>query len=364
MRKLMIHTSNTSYPVYVGAKALQELKGLFDGPLKETTKLFVIADEHVAHLHGKALKRALPATVPFEWLSVPQGESAKTFDCYKQCLTYALEKGLDRKSCILAFGGGAAGDLAGYVAASFMRGIRFVQIPTTILAHDSAVGGKVAINHPLGKNMIGHFHQPEAVVYDTRFLETLPEQEVRSGFAEVIKHALIADPSFLRELMEKITDFKQMNKGFLAYCLEKGIEIKGKVVKEDEREQGVRAFLNFGHTYGHALEAKIGYGHVTHGEAVAAGMFFALAASRMKQHLDFDLERFCRWITGLGYRLDLNNGHSFEELYELMKRDKKTIGRTIRFVLLQAVGQPVICEMNKSELQEVDQFVRREAAKW
>ncbi|MEK4028968.1 3-dehydroquinate synthase [Pseudobacillus sp. FSL P4-0506] len=362
MRELMIETPGQSYPVYVGEGALHQLTRLFAGPLKETTKLLIIADELVASFHGDTLKQALPPGLPYEWLTVPSGEQAKTFASFESCLTFALEKGLDRKSCILAFGGGATGDLAGYVAASYMRGIAFVQIPTTILAHDSAVGGKTAINHPLGKNMIGHFHQPAAVVFDTRFLQTLPEQQIRSGFAEIIKHALIADSAFLKELQIKVNSFKDLSSDFLAYCLEKGIQIKGEIVKEDVKEQGIRAYLNFGHTYGHALEARLGYGQITHGEAVAAGMVFALYASEKKVGLAFDLKKFMVWLKELGYPLDLNSELSFDELYKLMERDKKTIGESIRFVLLQEVGRPVIKEMNRSELEEADRFMREEAA--
>ncbi|OCA92755.1 3-dehydroquinate synthase [Pseudobacillus wudalianchiensis] len=362
MRELTIETPDQSYPVYVGEGALSKLTELFAGPLKGTTKLLVIADELVASLHSEALQQALPPQLSCEWLTVPNGEAAKTFSSFENCLTFALEKGLDRKSCILAFGGGATGDLAGYVAASYMRGISFIQIPTTILAHDSAVGGKTAINHPLGKNMIGHFHQPAAVVFDTRFLQTLPEQQVRSGFAEVIKHALIADPAFLAELKANVKSFKDLSADFLAYCLEKGIQIKGEIVGKDVKEQGVRAYLNFGHTYGHALEAKLGYGRITHGEAVAAGMVFALHVSERKAGLSFDLKEFIVWLKGLGYPLDLNNGLPFEELYTLMARDKKTIGETIRFVLLQEVGRPVMKEMSRQELEEADRFMREEAA--
>lgn len=361
MRELIIETPGQSYPVYVGEGALDKLAHLFSDSLKGTTKLLIIADELVASLHGDTLKQALPQ-LPYEWLTVPSGEKAKTFASFEKCLTFALEKGLDRKSCILAFGGGAAGDLAGYVAASYMRGIPFIQIPTTILAHDSAVGGKTAINHPLGKNMIGHFHQPAAVVFDTRFLRTLPQQQVRSGFAEVIKHALIADSAFLKELQTNVSSFEDLSADFLSYCLEKGIQIKGEIVRQDVKEQGIRAYLNFGHTYGHALEAKLGYGKVTHGEAVAAGMVFALHISERKAGLAFNLKGFITWLKQLGYPLDLNKELLFDELYALMARDKKTIGESIRFVLLEEVGRPVIKQMSRMELEEADRFIREEAA--
>ena len=192
----------------------------------------------------------------------------------------ALDFKLDRHSLILALGGGAVGDLSGFVAATFMRGIPFIQIPTTILAHDSAVGGKVAINHPAGKNMIGAFYQPEAVVYDIDFLKSLPEHEIRSGFAEVIKHGLIQDPSFYHWLKENILSIDMMiSDENLIHFLSRGVEIKSAIVEEDEKETGIRAYLNFGHTLGHAIEAELGYGKLTHGEAVVIGMLYALQLS-------------------------------------------------------------------------------------
>src|SRR6185312_13145009 len=192
---------------------------------------------------------------------VPSGEQAKQFPIYEACLTFALENGLDRKSCIIAFGGGAVGDLAGFVAATYMRGIAFLQVPTTLLAHDSAVGGKVAINHPLGKNMIGAFHQPEAVVYHTPFLQSLPEKEWRSGYAEVIKHALIGDVELYHWLKEEVQTLADLRDEKLIHILTKAIPVKANVVSQDETEKGVRAHLNFGHTLGHALEKEIGYGN-------------------------------------------------------------------------------------------------------
>src|SRR5690606_22285980 len=212
------------------------------------------------------------------------------------CLTFALEQKLDRKSVILAFGGGAVGDLSGFVAASFMRGIPFIQIPTTILAHDSAVGGKVAINHPLGKNMIGAFYQPEAVFYDLDFLHSLPLHERRSGFAEVIKHSLISDEDFYVWLRENVHDLDQLRNEEMLYFLKKGIRIKEQIVSQDEKESGIRAFLNFGHTLGHAIEGEAGYGNITHGEGVVIGMMFALGLSKKKLGLSFHLDEFESWL--------------------------------------------------------------------
>lgn len=232
---------------------------------------------------------------------------------------------------------GAVGDLTGFVAASFMRGIPFIQVPTTILAHDSAVGGKVAINHPLGKNMIGAFYQPEAVIYDLELLKSLPIQEVRSGFAEVIKHALISDPAFYQWLTANVHDLNSLTLEQLNYALVKGITIKNNFVSQDERETGIRAYLNLGHTLGHAIESEMGYGNFTHGEAVMIGMVFALKISSRLLGLPFQLTEFIDWVNKLGYRTNIPEQLQFESLIGKMKQDKKSVGETIRFVLLNPI---------------------------
>ncbi|MDQ0213692.1 3-dehydroquinate synthase [Oikeobacillus pervagus] len=358
MQSLNVVTMDQTYPVWVGDGAINKLKELFQESFQSVTKILVISDENVTNLHKDVLVKVLPEQIDWKWHTVPKGEQAKSFAVFEQCISFALESQLDRKSCILAFGGGATGDLAGYVAASFMRGIPFIQIPTTILAHDSAVGGKVAINHPLGKNMVGHFYQPKAVVYDTRFLRTLPAQEIRSGFAEVIKHALIQDASFLEDLMTNLQDFQAMDEQYLQKCLIRGIEIKANIVAVDEKEHGIRAFLNFGHTYGHALEAKMGYGNITHGEAVMIGMMYALYLSKKYFKLTLDLHKFQNWIESLGYQLNISTSISFEDLFNAMKRDKKTIGQHVRFVLLKQIGEPVLVDMEEKDLLEADAFIR------
>ncbi len=331
---------------------------------KKPTRLFVIADEAVHALYGEKLKKSLPESIPANWQLVPAGESAKSFSVFEKCLTTMLESSLDRRSLVIAFGGGACGDLAGFCAAAYMRGIPFIQVPTTILAHDSAVGGKTAINHPLGKNMIGAFHQPEAVIYDTEFLTSLSEKETRSGFAEVIKHALIADKKLFEDIQKNVHQAKDITGSFLEHCLQKGIEIKGEIVKEDELETGVRAYLNFGHTYGHAVEALSGYGKVAHGEAVACGMIFALYASAFKNDLDFDIPFFAAWLKKAGYPVKAGTAFSFEEIYDVMTRDKKAYGGTVRFVLLTEIGKPYVTDMTKEELQQIDQQFRKEALQW
>ncbi|MEH7441696.1 3-dehydroquinate synthase [Bacillus sp. JJ1122] len=349
MQQIKINTTTKSYPVNIGHGALRMLGELCNGAEAKYTSVMVITDETVANLYlpyfreNSGLERFIEKIVP-------SGEKAKTFDVYYDCLSAALENKLDRKSLIIAFGGGAVGDLAGFVAATFMRGIRFIQVPTTILAHDSAVGGKVAINHPLGKNMVGAFHQPEAVIYDLGFIESLPEKEVRSGFAEVIKHSLISGEGFYHWLREEIKSLKSIEYPQMLEFLSKGIQIKGSVVAKDEHENGIRAFLNFGHTLGHAIEAEAGYGNITHGEAVAVGMLFAIELSREVLKLAFNLEEFKMWLQRLGYRTSLPSGLSIDRLLLRMKQDKKAVGKTIRFVLLQQVGDPVVSEVEEKVL--------------
>ncbi|MGV2938443.1 3-dehydroquinate synthase [Mesobacillus sp. LC4] len=349
MQQVEIHTSTKTYPVYIGKGAIQQLREIIHGTEDHYTSIMVITDETVAKQHLQTFRERIGLERVFEKI-VPSGEKAKTFDVYHDCLTSALEYKLDRKSLILSFGGGAVGDLAGFVAATYMRGIRFIQIPTTILAHDSAVGGKVAINHPLGKNMVGAFHQPEAVVYDLEYLKTLPEKELRSGFAEVIKHSLISDENFYCWLMEEIQSLNEMTDPQMLEFLTRGVQIKGAIVAEDEKENGVRAFLNFGHTLGHAIEAEAGYGKVTHGEAVAIGMLFSLKLSTQLLGLDFNIKEIKNWLKGLGYKTSIPSGISNERLLERMKQDKKTINGSIRFVLLEKVGLPALKEVEEAVL--------------
>lgn len=350
METITIKAGMHQYPVYIGYGVKARLTAFLEKQFPELTSILIITDETVGDLYLETLKNAL-SFPNIHTKIVPSGEKAKTFDVYHDCLSYALEKRLDRKSLILAFGGGAVGDLAGFVAATYMRGIPFIQIPTTILAHDSAVGGKVAINHLLGKNMIGAFYQPSAVYYDLAFLRTLPPAEKRSGFAEVIKHALISDKEFYFWLKETIQNLEELSDSDTVRFLTEGVKVKGAIVAQDEKESGVRAFLNLGHTLGHAIEAETGYGSVTHGEAVAIGMLFALQLSTDLYPFDFNLTEFRRWLRQLGYETELPEGLSIDRLVERMKQDKKSIGQSIRFVLLRDFGQPVIEELADEYLQ-------------
>ena len=346
MEQIEIQTSSKTYSVFIGHGAIKVLGEFLEDRIGSYTSVMVITDETVADLYLPQLREQRGLKDLIEKI-VPCGEKAKTFEVYYDCLSAALEHKLDRKSLIISFGGGAVGDLAGFVAATFMRGISFIQVPTTILAHDSAVGGKVAINHPLGKNMIGAFHQPDVVIYDLDFVESLPDQEVRSGFAEVIKHSLIYDEEFYKWLLEGVQSLKYLDPQKTKTFLSKGINIKGQIVAKDEREAGVRAHLNFGHTLGHAIEAEAGYGNVTHGEAVAIGMVYALQLSSEVTGLTFNHDDFKAWLQSLGYRVSLPEGMTVERLVSRMKQDKKAVSEAVRFVLLTEIGSPELLEVDE-----------------
>ncbi len=351
MEIITIQTSSKNYNVTVGYGARNKISTFLTNHFPDLTRILIITDETVAELHLESLLPLVEAWNPIVF-TAPSGEKAKTFDVFYQALSAALENRLDRKSVILAFGGGAVGDLSGYVAASFMRGIPFIQVPTTILAHDSAVGGKVAINHPLGKNMIGAFHQPLAVFYDLDFLTTLSKQEVRSGFAEVIKHALIYDSLFFNWLQTNIHSLETISPEELFKSVTEGIKIKNEFVSRDEKETGIRAYLNFGHTLGHAIESEMGYGNFTHGEAVMIGMLYALKLSKELNGLPFNLIEFTDWIEKLGYETKIPAAISHDRLLARMKQDKKTVGESIRFVLLEQLGKPVLKELSDELLLE------------
>lgn len=359
MESIKIKTASKQYPVLIGKNAINELADFITKEFSHLSRILIITDEKVAELHLQTVKKELIKTgKPVLQHIVPEGEHAKTFDVFYECQSYGLSQQLNRKSLIIALGGGAVGDLAGFVAATFMRGIPFIQVPTTLLAHDSAVGGKVAINHPLGKNMIGAFHQPEAVIYDLEFLHTLPLQELRSGFAEVIKHSLIADEEFYHWLRLNIVDLNNITDEQFLTMITKGISIKASIVEKDEKETGIRAFLNFGHTLGHAIEGSMGYGNFTHGESILIGMVYALKLSMKKKDLNFNLNEFVQWVSSLGYRTTIPRQLEKEGLLHLMKTDKKSVHGGATFVLLSQLGSPLLMDMDDLLLlEEMDELM-------
>ena len=340
----MIQSQTHSYPIYIGEGIRYGINDLLQ---KSYSSVFVITDEHVAAIYLDDLVQSLDHPRIFTEI-IPAGEASKNMEAYHQLQTKAIQNGLDRKSLILALGGGVVGDLAGFVAATFLRGIDYIQIPTTILAHDSSVGGKVAINHQLGKNLIGSFYSPQMVIYDVETLSTLPTKEWRSGYAEIMKEALIANPILFQELLEtKLT--KVQNEALIAH-LKKGVQIKGHIVEQDEQENGILMYLNLGHTFGHALETLLGYGKLTHGEAVAIGLLFALHVSEKHLSSELPMDAFYNWMVQNDYPI-MEVSLSVEQIIQTMKKDKKTSHQVIQMVLLEEVGKPLAVKIDDHHMR-------------
>lgn len=339
LSEVKVKTESKEYSVHIGAGASELLPDVLGTFNRAPKTILIITDDCVAKHYLEKIEASIDQSYTVHHFILENGESSKSFQNYYDIQSFALEKGLDRNSVVIALGGGVVGDIAGFVASTFMRGIKFIQIPTTLLAHDSAVGGKVAINHPLGKNMIGSFYQPEAVLYDTSFLSTLPENELRSGFAEVVKHALIWDKKFYEWIKDNITSLDALDQESLRFCIEKGIQTKAEVVSLDETEQGLRAILNYGHTLGHALEAAYGYGEITHGDGVALGMLFATELSEdLAPGLELSKEMRTLWKR-YGFPCEIKAHIKPTDILNWMKKDKKSKAGHIHMVLMQEVGK-------------------------
>jgi 3-dehydroquinate synthase len=338
MQTLRVELGERAYPIHIGAGLLADARLLT--PHLAQPRVAVVTNTTVAPLYLARLSDALHAQgVELISIVLEDGERYKDWATLNRIYDALLERRCDRKTTLIALGGGVVGDLAGFAAATYMRGIPFIQVPTTLLAQvDSSIGGKTGINHPLGKNMIGAFYQPRVVLADTAVLKTLPPRELSDGLAEVIKHGLIRDQAFVAWLEQNLEKLLACDEPALAHAVRRCCEIKAAVVAEDERETGVRALLNFGHTFGHAIESGLGYGEWLHGEAVAAGMAMAAELSRRLGLIaPADVER----INALLRRANLpvaQPGIAPARLLELMAVDKKTEGGRLRFVLLERIG--------------------------
>ena len=300
----------------------------------------IVTDTNIAPLcAGQIAALLADAGVQAEIATIPAGESSKSLMQANELFTRAIELGLDRRSPIIALGGGVVGDLAGFVAATYMRGVPFIQVPTSLLAQvDSSVGGKVAVNHPLGKNLIGAFYQPDAVFMELDFLKTLPAREIATGLGEIIKYGIIYDPDFFAWLEANRADVLALEPAATAYMIARSCEIKADVVRQDEREGGLRRILNFGHTIAHAIEKETGYVRYRHGEAVAIGMVGAADISvQMGLLADGERVRMNALISAMGLPLSVD-GVTADAMYADLFHDKKTVGGRIHWVLAEKIG--------------------------
>jgi 3-dehydroquinate synthase len=354
MQTLNVALGERSYPIHIGAGLIARAELIAERLPKK--KAAIITNTVVGPLYLAPLARALEARgVDVASITLPDGEQHKDWETLNRIFDALLERRCERGTTLIALGGGVVGDLAGFAAAAYLRGVPFIQVPTTLLAQvDSAVGGKTAINHPLGKNMIGAFYQPRAVIADTDTLATLPPRELAAGLAEVIKYGLIRDPALFAWLEKNIKRLVAREAEPLAHTIERSCAIKAEIVAQDEREDGVRALLNFGHTFGHAIEAGTGYGTWLHGEAVGAGMALAARLSQKLGLMGQDEVRRVDVILAAAGLPARPPALGFDRYLELMGHDKKVEGGRIHFILLKRIGEAFVsADVSRTALAEV-----------
>lgn len=357
LRRIRVELGALSYDICIGSDIGEEIRD-FVARSDFSGRAMIITDSHVGPLYGERLSRLLgEAGMEVFTVTVPAGESSKSLSRAEKIYTRCIESGLDRKSPVFALGGGVVGDLAGFVAATYMRGVPFVQVPTSLLAQvDSGVGGKVAVNHALGKNLIGAFYQPRAVFMDLQLLKTLPPREISAGLGEVVKYGLIYDADFFAFLERQAGKILQLDTESLTHIIARSCEIKAAVVSRDEREAGLRRILNFGHTIGHAIEKETGYQQYNHGEAVAIGMMGATELSIKMGLLEAAaLPRVKQLLVNLNLPVKAPECGT-EAMYLDILHDKKTVNGIVSWVLLEDIGRAVChSDMPRELVREVMQ---------
>lgn len=347
MKQIVVNLKERSYPIHIGAALLPELGKLAQSHGLERS-IAVITDHTVREIYGDLVEQSLRiANFYANMYSVPPGEASKSLDVVESLIGELIKDGFTRQTTIIALGGGVVGDLAGFIAATYLRGVDYVQVPTTLLAQvDSSVGGKVGVNHPLGKNLIGAFLQPKFVLIDPTVLNTLPKRELKAGLAEVIKYGLIKDKNLFDDLEERLESLSTLSDAeFLISCIEKCCRIKADIVERDEKETGERRILNFGHTIGHALEAVTGYDYFRHGEAVAWGMQAVAWLSHLAGGLSQnDSERISAVIARLKAPA-IPERVSPQQIIEAIGHDKKQTSTGLKWVLLRGIGDGFVSEL-------------------
>ena len=351
--QVAIDLGERSYRIVIGAALLDD-PAVWAG-VPESSQALIVTNTTVAPLYAQRLASAIaPRHRQVHVVALPDGEEFKNWQALNRIFDALLAKACDRKTVLYALGGGVVGDMTGFAAASYMRGVPFVQVPTTLLAQvDSSVGGKTAINHPLGKNMVGAFYQPRLVVCDLDTLSTLPARELSAGLAEVIKYGPVADMDFLAWIEQNITGLMSRDAALLAHAVRRSCEIKARVVGQDERETGLRAILNFGHTFGHAIEAGLGYGQWLHGEGVGCGM---VMASHLSHRLGLVDAAFVERLTALVAKAGLPvraPALGADRFIELMRVDKKAEAGEIKFVVIEKPGSAIVRSAPDALVREV-----------
>lgn len=338
LKTLTVSLNERSYPITIGENTLNSFEYF---KLKSGQRVLIATNETIAPLYLSALTAMLEKNgIKVDNVIVPDGEQYKTMETWNTILSTLLKNNHTRNTVLIALGGGVIGDVAGFAAACYQRGIKFIQVPTTLLSQvDSSVGGKTAINHPLGKNMIGAFYQPQSVVIDLNCLKTLPQRELSAGLAEVIKYGIILDPDFFSWLENNIDALLALEPQAMSYCIYHCCKLKAEVVAADETEQDMRAILNLGHTYGHAIEAELGYGNWLHGEAVAVGMVMAAQAAKLLGHFsNSDIDRIKSLLLKAKLPISKPQQMTAQAYIPHMLRDKKVLSGKLRLVLPTKIG--------------------------
>jgi len=352
MKELTVELKDKSYPIYIGSGLLKQ-KDILLKHIK-SKQVVIVTNTTIAPLYLNDVLNSLSG-LQVEVVELPDGEQYKNIEHIEKIFDCLLEKKFSRNATLIALGGGVVGDMGGFAAACYQRGIPFIQIPTTVLAQvDSSVGGKTGVNHPLGKNMIGAFYQPQCVIADMDVLSTLDDKQLIAGIAEVIKYGLIRDLAFFEWLEDNMTLLLQRDKQALAYIIERSCINKAEIVAEDEFETGIRAILNLGHTFGHAIETGMGYGEYLHGEAVAIGMGYAADLSqRMGWITSEDVERIIALLKSAGLPVEPPADMTVEQFVDLMAVDKKNLDGNIRLILLKSIGKATLpISVEKTSLEK------------
>ena len=338
MKKIIVKLDKRSYPIFIGKNILLD-RSLFDNVNKEN--LVLITNKKIEKLHISKIKNTL---LKKNKIIISDGEKYKNQDSITKIYNYLLKNKYSRDSCIVAFGGGVIGDMAGFAAATYQRGINFIQVPTTLLSMvDSSVGGKTGINHPLGKNMIGSFHQPIAVIVDTEILKTLSKRQFNAGMSEVIKYGIIKDKNFFNWIAKNTDKIKAQDSDSIIKIVKRSCEIKAEIVALDEKEKNIRALLNLGHTFGHAIENYLGYGKWLHGEAVACGFLIACSVAIQKNTMDVsEYNKIKSLLKAFSLPTKLPKNINIERLFEIMSLDKKVKNNKMVYVIPNNIGKAYI----------------------
>lgn len=353
MENLTVALGERSYPIYIKSGAMSDSS--FFMPHIKGTKVVVVSNHTLEPLFSEKINHAL-AAFDVNWVTIEDGEKYKTLASYETIMSFLLANNYGRDVTLIALGGGVIGDITGFVAATYQRGVDFIQVPTTLLSQvDSSVGGKTAVNHPLGKNMIGAFYQPQAVVIDIDTMTSLPEREFAAGMAEVVKYGILGDFPFFEYLEQNQQDIKSKLPEQLSYIIKRCCQNKADIVAQDEKEAGLRALLNLGHTFGHAIEAEMGYGVWLHGEAVAAGMVQASELAATRDWLtEADVQRVKDLLEYFDLPIAGPDNMNCDQYLVHMRKDKKVQADTIRFVLPKRLGQAILVkDVTESELHNI-----------